>query len=192
MAVFRSALDNHILSNSKRYQFCLSPTCPGIYENVEGATQATCCTRLLEICTVCVASHEGLSCKDYKLASVPLDRMREKIVDDIMTLRCPRCSQAFVDFDGCFALYCSLCPCRFCGWCLKDCGDHDAHPHVKTCEFKEPGSDTYHGTFDMFKVAQNKKRRTNLLNLLDTLSSNERKTTLKAIEKDLEDLELVL
>jgi broad-specificity NMP kinase len=47
-----------------------------------------------------------------------------------MNLKCPRCKQAFYDYDGCNALYCGSCECRFCAICLKDCGS-DAHPHVR-------------------------------------------------------------
>ena len=59
---------------------------------------------------------------------------RKHIVDKILTLSCPRCGQAFFDFDGCCALTCSRqgCKCAFCAFCLEDCGD-DAHTHVKQC-----------------------------------------------------------
>ncbi|KAL6041728.1 Ankyrin repeat and protein kinase domain-containing protein 1 [Balamuthia mandrillaris] len=54
------------------------------------------------------------------------------LVQDVLTLQCPRCRQAFVDFDGCFALTCSRCHAGLCGWCLQDCGG-DAHCHVAGC-----------------------------------------------------------
>ena len=62
-------------------------------------------------------------------------RHRDHIVDNLMTLKCPRanCGQAFVDFNGCFALTCGRCGCGFCAWCLADCG-RDAHAHVADCE----------------------------------------------------------
>jgi hypothetical protein len=49
---------------------------------------------------------------------------RQHIVGQILTLHCPRpnCKQAFLDFDGCFALKCHLSGCGFCAWCPKDCG----------------------------------------------------------------------
>ena len=67
---------------------------------------------------------------------------RKHIEEEILQMKCPRqgCRQAFYDFDGCFALSCSLCPCKFCGWCLQDCGDQDAHPHVLICG-KVPGGE---------------------------------------------------
>jgi len=46
--------------------------------------------------------------------------------------KCPRCQAVFDGFDGCAALYCRNCPCKFCALCLKDCGD-DAHQHVRAC-----------------------------------------------------------
>jgi hypothetical protein len=76
----------------------------------------------------------------------------------VLTLRCPRCAAAFVDFDGCFALTCGAvraaaadadaaaprqrCAAVFCGWCLTDCGDAAAcHAHVRICPAsRAPGS----------------------------------------------------
>jgi hypothetical protein len=49
--------------------------------------------------------------------------------ENILTLKCPRCGAAFVDFEGCMALNCAVCGVGFCGWCLADCG-RDAHEHV--------------------------------------------------------------
>ena len=51
------------------------------------------------------------------------ERHRRKlhICEKILTLTCPRCSQAFLDFDGCMALKCSRvgCGCGFCAICQK-------------------------------------------------------------------------
>jgi hypothetical protein len=110
-----------------------------------------------------------------------------KIVDEILTLRCPRCNQAFLDFVGCFALCCSVCPCRFCGWCLKDCGDQDAHPHVSTCPEKV-GRDTYFGTLQQFESAQNKKRAQTLIKFLSSFAPEERKSIVESVAQDLKDL----
>eukprot|EP00961_Rhodomonas_salina_P093268 1255120-Rhodomonas_salina.1 len=76
------------------------------------------------------------------------EEARQHILQDIMTLKCPRqgCGQAFVDFEGCFALRCSRpsCKCGFCAWCLEDCGQ-DAHAHIRTCSHKL-NDDPYFGT----------------------------------------------
>lgn len=63
-------------------------------------------------------------------------KLRLRIVEEVLTLKCPRCKRAFIDFDGCFAITCfnQNCKCNFCAWCLKDCGDsHTAHTHVSYC-----------------------------------------------------------
>lgn len=68
----------------------------------------------------------------------------------VLTLKCPRCSQAFVDFQNCFALTCGRCGCGFCAWCLRDCGD-DAHRHVANCPENLEGGRVY-STEAKFKV----------------------------------------
>ena len=70
---------------------------------------------------------------------------RKHIEEEIMQLKCPRqgCRRAFFDFEGCFALSCSACTCKFCGWCLQDCGDHDAQPHVLQCAHVPRGVDAF-------------------------------------------------
>ena len=61
-----------------------------------------------------------------------VDARRKHIEEEIMTLRCPRCHQAFVDYNACAALTCSrsTCRCGFCAYCLADCGS-DAHSHCQ-------------------------------------------------------------
>ena len=57
-------------------------------------------------------------------------RLRNVIVERDLTLHCPRCGQAFFDFQGCCALHCmDSCGAAFCGLCLADCGEN-AHPHL--------------------------------------------------------------
>uniref|UniRef100_A0A0G4GWN8 Protein kinase domain-containing protein n=1 Tax=Chromera velia CCMP2878 TaxID=1169474 RepID=A0A0G4GWN8_9ALVE len=58
-------------------------------------------------------------------------RVRD-ITEDILTLKCPHCRAAFLDFTNCAALTCRSCNCGFCGYCLKNCGS-DAHDHVPRC-----------------------------------------------------------
>jgi hypothetical protein len=73
---------------------------------------------------------EKINNTDEKIAA----KLHQKVVNEVLTLRCPRCQTAFVDFDGCFALRCwsDACRCGICAWCLKDCGS-DAHAHVLVC-----------------------------------------------------------
>ena len=51
-------------------------------------------------------------------------KAQKHIVEEILTMRCPRCKMAFADFTGCNALYCAYAGCgaNFCALCFKDCG----------------------------------------------------------------------
>jgi IBR domain, a half RING-finger domain/Zinc finger C-x8-C-x5-C-x3-H type (and similar)/RNA recognition motif. (a.k.a. RRM, RBD, or RNP domain) len=200
LSLVRSAVDKHVMSNQTSLQFCLSPGCSGIYEvpasdTYQGASHArtaTCSTCQMLVCCQCKAQdHEGMTCEQYKLAKLPPNRLRNHIIEEVLTLRCPRCKQAFLDFDGCFALSCNSCPCGFCGWCLSDCGS-DAHAHVKSCPSKPKGAinETYFGTKEQFEEAQRQRRQRDLKNFLRSLNATEREQTLKALSQDLEDLNL--
>lgn len=57
-----------------------------------------------------------------------VDKHRLEIIDNILTLKCPRCKLAFLDYSGCSAVVCAGCACGFCSYCLEDCGK-DAHEH---------------------------------------------------------------
>lgn len=132
-----------------------------------------------------------MTCEQHKLAKLPPNKLRNHIIEEVLTLRCPRCKQAFLDFDGCFALSCSSCPCGFCGWCLSDCGS-DAHEHVKSCQSKpkDARKETYFGTKEQFEEAQRQRRRRDLKNFLQSLNTTEKEQTLQALAQDLKDLSL--
>jgi hypothetical protein len=39
---------------------------------------------------------------------------KNHIAEHILTLHCPECAMAFLDFTNCFALWCARCDCAFC------------------------------------------------------------------------------
>lgn len=116
--------------------------------------------------------------------------VRNHIVEEILTLKCPRCGQAFLDFVGCFALQCSRCPCGFCAWCGADSGSSNAHDHVRTCREKPPGADVFFGTFEQFEEAQRRRRRRSLHHFLPTLDVQTRQAVLQEMRRDFADLRL--
>jgi hypothetical protein len=83
-----------------------------------------------------------------------VQKAKQHIIERILTLSCPRCDQAFANFDGCWALACSRqgCGCRFCALCLKDCRS-DAHAHVAKC------AGTLHGSMHEFQRRQKQRQR---------------------------------
>ncbi|KAL6048095.1 non-specific serine/threonine protein kinase [Balamuthia mandrillaris] len=119
-----------------------------------------------------------------------VQRHGRRMVEDILTLQCPRCHQAFVDFDGCFALTCSRCNAAFCAWCLQDCG-RDAHRHVVGCAHNLAGGNVF-GSVEEFEEGQRRRRERKVREYLNGLEREEREQVAAALKKELEDLNIRL
>ena len=132
-----------------------------------------------------MVEHEDLTCSEHLAAKTPPDHLRNRVVEEILTLHCPRCWQAFFDFEGCFALKCSKFPCAFCGWCLADCGT-DAHSHVRLCSAKPRGADALFGTRQQFEVAQQKRQKGLMTEFLATVSEAEKQRLLQDLAADMQ------
>jgi hypothetical protein len=81
---------------------------------------------------------------------------RDHILNNILTLKCPRCAKPFIDFTNCCALTCmdeagNGCNASFCAFCLKLC-DGDAHKHVAHCpKNTNPGRKLYVDSQEAFE-----------------------------------------
>ena len=117
---------------------------------------------------------------------------RKTITEDILTLKCPSCKAAFVDFTGCFALSCESCPCRFCAGCLAPAKDGDGHRHVSECGVcRKAGVRGYFGTFEQFEQIHKTRRCKLLKEFLEQPDMRELAgKVVEAMRKDLEDLKL--
>ena len=107
---------------------------------------------------------------------------------------CPRCcGQAFLNFEGCFALTSSrdnahFCA-HFCAYCLADCGA-DAHRHVANCEHNAaPGKNVF-ASIAVFETAQRNRRVRMLRAHLTQMKAEERKLLLDDCAVDLRDLDI--
>jgi serine/threonine protein kinase len=131
------------------------------------------------------------------------ERHRLHIMDTIVTLHCPHCSVAILDFNGCFAVHHEAdhadlkqgCGMYFCGWCLaKFSNNEDCHVHVKICHHNiHPG--TYFGEFPAdFNRVHGARRRNLVLQYLrsNIFDEKEREETVKAVRGDLLDLEIYI
>jgi hypothetical protein len=144
--------------------------------------------------TVRKEERERMEAEQARLARLSvIDRQvheaRTKIVEELLTLRCPRpdCQQAFIDFEGCFALKCGRCGCGFCAWCLADCGE-DAHQHVAACPHKGGRGREYYGTQEEFNAHQNQRRKRLVEAFLGELVLEIRMQVVHRCRKDLEDV----
>ena len=130
---------------------------------------------------------------------VSTERHRLRIIESFITLRCPHCDLAILDFDGCFAVehradhdhLKSGCGLYFCGWCLaKFETNADCHNHVRKCPHNlHPGN--LNGSFpaDFNKV--HGERRANLVRQylkLNIFDAQEREETKTALQRELNDL----
>jgi hypothetical protein len=79
--------------------------------------------------------------------------------EEVLTLKCPRCHQAFLDFNGCFALSCSRCDCGFCAWCLADCGE-DAHAHIRDQKCRHSNGEVFGDLAKLKRVQRNQRIKT--------------------------------
>ena len=112
--------------------------------------------------------------------------LRLEIIDNILTLKCPRCKKAFLDYNGCCALTCG-CGCGFCAYCLKDCGG-DAHAHVPSCTEGE-------GIFcseAQFNAVQNRRRQRLVKQRLQRESNTLQQRVKELLRKDLADLNIAV
>ncbi len=113
------------------------------------------------------------------------ERLKLEIIEDILTLRCPGCKLAFIDYSACAALTCK-CGAHFCALCLMDCGT-DAHRHVANCKDNPTPGNLFISQEQFNK--QHSKRRENLIK--DKLKNQTEKTKniiCQLMEKDFRDL----
>eukprot|EP00607_Mallomonas_marina_P003106 CAMPEP_0182437222 /NCGR_PEP_ID=MMETSP1167-20130531/84899_1 /TAXON_ID=2988 /ORGANISM="Mallomonas Sp, Strain CCMP3275" /LENGTH=447 /DNA_ID=CAMNT_0024630061 /DNA_START=1092 /DNA_END=2435 /DNA_ORIENTATION=- len=117
---------------------------------------------------------------------------RMSIIEDILTLKCPACKNAFNDFDGCFALTCNAhCRAGFCAWCLAHCGN-DAHAHVLQCPHKPGHVQGYHGTKQDFDEHHRIRRERMVREQVSQKSPEVRVILKRVLIPDLRDLGITL
>ncbi|KAJ1409766.1 hypothetical protein B484DRAFT_403122 [Ochromonadaceae sp. CCMP2298] len=118
-------------------------------------------------------------------------RVRTHIIEEIMTLKCPSCRKAFIDFEACFALSCTDdhgngCGSFICGFCLTLCRySEDAHQHVAQCPFNiNEGRDVW-GPIENFEEAQRLRRLRLLREYLGPMAADQRDRALHECEGQL-------
>jgi len=122
-----------------------------------------------------------------------VQKLRLKIIEDILTLKCPRCKSAFSNFDGCLALRCHRCPCAFCALCQEDCGN-DAHAHAANCQYNQ--SRNVHLSEAMAQAIWTRVKQARMVAFYQSgavkQDQNFRKNLARALENDLRGTGVVL
>jgi len=198
------AIDAYVRENPTDAVYCPNPACNHILQpyvagderQAGGSHTAFCEVCNTGYCLACsedaklpVPKHPGQSCAEARRAGNPDIKKHRDAISQILTLKCPRCKRAFLDYTGCAALTCDGCGCGFCAKCLKDCG-HDAHAHAKQC--RGPGLPGVQQVCDGYYLKQEDFDRLNLqvarLKVLDYLDEKVpphlRRDVVKACEAD--------
>mmetsp|Transcript_824 Transcript_824/g.2998 ORF Transcript_824/g.2998 Transcript_824/m.2998 type:complete len:463 (+) Transcript_824:93-1481(+) len=131
---------------------------------------------------------------------------RKHIEERILTCSCPGCGGAFLDFAGCFALKCHKChpTCFFCGFCGgRFASDQETHRHcgfdgASSCPSKPDDVDIFgyrrnaqnQDPARVFEEAQNRRRRRELTEYLQTLGEGVRREVKAQIRNALAELGL--
>jgi len=141
--------DRGLRSDQDNFRCCPHPGCNLIFAWSAGDPKHYECVECGHaFCLECTAAggdpttgpaHPRQTCEERRAVIQEDENAREQRLvrarNDVAALldpKCPRCQAVFDGFEGCAALYCRSCPCKFCALCLKDCGN-DAHQHVRTC-----------------------------------------------------------
>lgn len=116
---------------------------------------------------------------------------KNEIAEDILTLHCPACSQAFLDFSNCFALWCCCCDTAFCAYCQYNCRNeyNDAHNHVMRCKYNIAPRRSIFADFEVFEMAQNLRRVREIRNYVAAIEDPAMQAmVLRCIRQDCVDL----
>jgi len=118
-----------------------------------------------------------------------LDKKVEYIIENVFTLKCPKCTNSFDNFTGCFCLRCCYCETNFCAWCIKYYSDNSetAHKHLLQCE-KSMVNDSYYGNMDQFNKSNMDRIKVHLNELRDDPLFND---LIEKIKPQLEQYKLV-
>ena len=113
------------------------------------------------------------------------EQLRLDIIDNYLTLRCPRCKVAFIDYIGCAALTCGCCRAGFCAFCLTDCGG-DAHAHVTSCN--ENTSRNIYIPLEQLNIHHSQRRQKQIIDKIKNVDSTVKNLLCKKMAKDFSDL----
>ena len=130
------AIDAYVRENPSKAVYCPHPACNHVLQPLPAqGGESHCGGSLTAFCEVCntayclacsedahlpVPRHVGQSCVEARRAGNPDIKKHRDAISQILTLKCPRCSRAFLDYSGCAAVTCDACGCGFCAKCFKD------------------------------------------------------------------------
>ena len=194
----RGALVKYLVESNNQYRNCCLPGCEQVIRQKPSTTTGTtvsflydensvggcpvfcdqCCESYCYTCSSdmgeAVPHHPAKTCLESKRLQSPTVKDRVfHVLENILSVRCPRatCQMQFIDFEGCFALTCSLCNQNFCAYCLSPCtSSATCHTHVLNCPL---GNNSYFNTFEAFQRVHRQRWERELHDYLDTIANKQ-------------------
>ena len=125
-----------------------------------------------------------LNANDDVLEKARARRACKHVNDQILTTKCPKCSTAFHDFDGCFSLKCAApdCGTHFCAWCLRfhDDNAQETHAHIARCTRRhEDANDMFFAPKALYHAVRKREQEVKLRTYLQTLPQSTRERVLE-------------
>ena len=122
--------------------------------------------RLQALSSELIAAHAGRN--DDEAARIA----ELHVLDNILQLKCPRCSAAIHDFEGSMGFQCYRCRGHFCGWCLTSHGGLETLvSHVRSCPLNAANGDVW-TTQEQFNSAHSARRQHSIQQYMTTLEAD--------------------
>ncbi|KDO19060.1 hypothetical protein SPRG_15725 [Saprolegnia parasitica CBS 223.65] len=201
------AVELYRVQHEDAFSLCLQPGCNQVFriaaykKGKQGGDLAVCDNCEKTYCITCsdklatpADEHPAVTCQLYQLSVNPTvtDHAR-RICNEILTLACPKCKAAFLDFSGCTCVTCgnTNCNTNFCANCLAyhDLDSGACHSHVRSCP-SNPNQGDYFVSAQQLQAthASARKKQTAAYLTRATVAGDERRGVWQMIERDLADL----
>ncbi|OQR82251.1 hypothetical protein ACHHYP_16328 [Achlya hypogyna] len=204
------AVDLYRVKHSNVLALCPQPGCNQIFriaafaQGKRGGRVAECDNCYKSYCMSCsealaapVEAHPTSTCQRFRLDSrESLQHHVRRIRDEILTLACPKCKVAFLDFTGCTCVTCGNPNCRthFCANCVVfySKSSDACHSHVITCPSNPRCRESFYVTEAELKATHAAARKAATIRYLGEvpLQDDERLGVWHSIERDLVDLDI--
>ncbi|KAH0606108.1 uncharacterized protein H6S33_003769 [Morchella sextelata] len=130
-----AAWSDYVLTHATQLRFCSTADCSGVLPVTAEGEEALCGECLVEQCTRCgVASHDGMSCADWKVAS---DTEAERLFGewaagkDVKSCAGQGCGAVIEKIDGCNHVQCQRCLAHMCWVCGKLFSSREVYVHMR-------------------------------------------------------------
>ncbi|EQC26032.1 hypothetical protein SDRG_16098 [Saprolegnia diclina VS20] len=202
------AVELYRVQHQDAFSLCPQPGCNQVFRTAEykkgmhGGDRAVCDNCQKTYCITCsdklampVDEHPTVTCQLSQLsANRTVQGHVRRICDEILTLACPKCKSAFLDFTGCTCVTCgnTNCNTNFCANCLvyHNRDNSACHSHVLDCPSNPNRGRSHFVSTELLQKthADARKKQTTAYLANVAVAGDERRGVWQMIQPDLVDL----